>query len=235
MPTEKKLLDQVRDTLRLKHYAIRTEEAYVDWIRRFILFHDKRHPREMSTPEIRVFLTHLAVERDVAASAQTQAFSALLFLYREVLQQELDPLDLEAIRARKPRRLPTVLTKSEVQAVLRQMSGTQRLVTQLLYGVIMAAFTCSMLWSANVPTHAMSEVGSTSFRPAVSDAIRAVLLCAAIIYTKALSRKPSAPPRKPLGFSNPSTRTPFAIPAPRTCSKPNTTSARSRNCWDTKT
>ena len=130
----RKLLDQVRDALRLKHYAIRTEEAYVDWIRRFILFHDKRHPREMGTPEIRAFLTHLAVERHVAASTQTQAFSALLFLYREVLQQELDPLDLEAIRARKPRRLPTVLTKAEVQAVLRQMSGTQRLVAQLLYG-----------------------------------------------------------------------------------------------------
>ena len=130
----RKLLDQVRDSLRVKHYAIRTEEAYVDWIRRFILFHDKRHPREMGTPEIRAFLVHLAVDKHVAASTQTQAFSALLFLYREVLQQELDPLDLEAIRARKPRRLPTVLTKTEVQAVLRQMSGTQRLVAQLLYG-----------------------------------------------------------------------------------------------------
>ncbi|MDX9954476.1 MAG: integron integrase [Anaerolineae bacterium] len=131
---ERKLLDQVSDALRLKHYALRTEEAYLHWIKRFILFHNKRHPREMGTPEIRAFLTHLAVEEHVAASTQTQAFSALLFLYREVLQQELDPLDLEAIRARKPKRLPTVLTKTEVQRVLAQMSGVQKLVAQLLYG-----------------------------------------------------------------------------------------------------
>ena len=85
-------------------------------------------------PEIRAFLVHLAVEENVAASTQTQAFSALLFLYRDVLRQELDPLDLESIRARKPKRLPTVLTKAEVQNVLRQMSGVQRLVAQLLYG-----------------------------------------------------------------------------------------------------
>ena len=88
----------------------------------------------MGTPEIRAFLVHLAVEENVAASTQTQAFSALHFLYRDVLRQELDPLDLESIRARKPKRLPTVLTKAEVQSVLRQLSGVQRLVAQLLYG-----------------------------------------------------------------------------------------------------
>ncbi len=134
MPPERKLLDQVSDALRLKHYALRTEEAYLYWIKRFILFHHKRHPREMGTPEIRAFLVHLAVEEHVAAATQTQALSAILFLYREVLRQELDPLDLEAIRARKPKRLPTVLTKTEVQRVLGQMSGVQRLVAQLLYG-----------------------------------------------------------------------------------------------------
>ena len=85
----KKLLDQVRDAIRLKHYSIRTEETYVDWIRRFILFHGKRHPRQMGTPEIEAFLTHLAVDRKVAASTQNQALSALLFLYRDVLKMDL--------------------------------------------------------------------------------------------------------------------------------------------------
>lgn len=134
MAQKKKLLDEVRDLLRVKHYAYRTEQAYVSWIKRFILFHDKRHPRDMGTPEIRAFLTYLAVEKNVSASTQTQAFSALLFLYRHVLRQDLDPLDLEAIRARKPKRLPTVLTPTEVQAVLAQLSGVPRLIAQLLYG-----------------------------------------------------------------------------------------------------
>ena len=98
----KKLLDQVRDAIRLKHYSIRTEETYVDWIRRFILFHGKRHPRQMGTPEIEAFLTHLAVDRKVAASTQNQALNALLFLYRDVLKMNLGPVD--AVRARKPSR-----------------------------------------------------------------------------------------------------------------------------------
>ncbi len=140
-----KLLDQVRETLRLKHYALRTEEAYLNWIKRFILFHHKRHPRDMGMPEIRAFLVHLANEEHVAASTQTQALSALLFLYREVLQQELDPLDLEAIRAQKPKRLPTVLTKSEVQRVLAQLSGVHLLMAQLLYGSGMRLLECLRL------------------------------------------------------------------------------------------
>ncbi len=109
-PTSKKLLDQVRDAIRLKHYSIRTEEVYVSWIKRFILFHKKRHPLEMGAAEIEEFLTHLAVNENVAASTQNQALSALLFLYREVLHQDLVPID--ALRARKPKRLPTVLTKA---------------------------------------------------------------------------------------------------------------------------
>ena len=109
----RKLLDQVRDVLRLKHYALRTEEAYVDWIRRFILFHHKRHPREMGAAEITAFLTHLAVVDNVAASTQNQALAALLFLYREVLQQDIGPV--EPVRAKKPQRLPVVLTREEVQ------------------------------------------------------------------------------------------------------------------------
>ena len=94
MEQGKKLLDQVRDVLRLKHYAYRTEQSYLDWIKRFILFHNKRHPKDMGRAEVEAFLTHLAVEGNVAASTQNQAFSALLFLYREVLKVEFDaPLD----------------------------------------------------------------------------------------------------------------------------------------------
>ena len=140
-----KLLDLVRETLRLKHYALRTEEAYVQWIRRFILFHNKRHPREMGMPEIRAFLTHLATEEHVAASTQTQALSALLFLYRQVLHQELDPLDLDAIRAQKPKRLPTVLTRVEVQRVLAQMTGIHLLMARLLYGSGLRLMECLRL------------------------------------------------------------------------------------------
>jgi len=135
MPQEqrpKKLLDQMRDVLRTQHYAIRTENAYVDWARRFILFHQKRHPAEMGRVEIEAFLTHLAVERHVAASTQNQALSALLFLYKEVLRQEVGSVD--AVRARKPKRLPTVLTKTEALRVLNAMVGVPQIMAKLLYG-----------------------------------------------------------------------------------------------------
>ncbi|MCH7611641.1 MAG: phage integrase N-terminal SAM-like domain-containing protein, partial [Chloroflexi bacterium] len=106
------LLDRVRQSIRLKNYSIRTEQAYVSWVRRFILFHDKRHPRQMGSAEVERFLSHLAVERNVSASTQNQALSALLFLYREVLKKELEyPID--SIRAKRPKRLPTVMTKQE--------------------------------------------------------------------------------------------------------------------------
>lgn len=140
-----KLLDQVRELLRIKHYALRTEEAYIDWIRRFILFHNKRHPRDMGTPEIRAFLAHLATEDNVAASTQNQALAAILFLYRELLHQELDPLDLDAIRAQKPKRLPTVLTRAEVQKVLAQLTGEHLLMARLLYGSGLRLMECLRL------------------------------------------------------------------------------------------
>ncbi len=140
-----KLLDQVRELLRIKHYALRTEEAYVDWIKRFILFHNKRHPREMGTPEIRAFLAHLATEDNVAASTQNQALAAILFLYREVLHQELDPFDLDAIRAQKPKRLPTVLTRAEVQKVLAFLTGEHLLMARLLYGSGLRLMECLRL------------------------------------------------------------------------------------------
>ena len=117
MPQRPKLLNEVRKKIRLKHDSIRIEEAYVNWIRRYILFHNKRHPREMGSREIEAFLTHLAVNEHVAASTQNQAFSALLFLYREVVKMPLDePID--AIRAKTPKRLLTVLTRDEVCRIL---------------------------------------------------------------------------------------------------------------------
>jgi len=142
-PAPRKLLDQVRDALRLKHYSIRTEEAYINWIKRYIFFHHKRHPAEMGAPEIEAFLTHLAVDEQVAASTQNQALSALLFLYREVLHQELGPVD--ALRAKKPKRLPTVLTRDEVQRLLGQMSGTHQLMARLLYGSGLRLMECLRL------------------------------------------------------------------------------------------
>jgi integrase len=120
-----KLLDQVREVARLKHYSLRTEASYTDWIRRFILFHGKRHPAEMGAEEVRVFLTHLAAERDVAAATQNQAFSALLFLYREVLKQELPWID-NIERAKRPPKLPVVLTPEETRRLLAQLRGSAR-------------------------------------------------------------------------------------------------------------
>lgn len=128
-----KLLDQVRGKIRLKHYSIRTEQAYVDWIKRFILHFGKRHPRDLGAGEVEQFLTHLAVAGNVAASTQNQAKSALLFLYREVLETELPWLD-NVERARAPKRLPVVLTHDEMHAVLSRLSGTHWLIASLLYG-----------------------------------------------------------------------------------------------------
>jgi integron integrase len=137
----KKLLDQVRDLIRLKHYSSHTEESYLAWIKRFILFHAKRHPQEMGSPEIEAFLTHLAVEQHVAAATQNQALCALLFLYREVLRQEVGAA-LNAVRAKKPRRLPTVLTRDETTQVIRRLWGTQQLMAQLLYGSGLRLMEC---------------------------------------------------------------------------------------------
>jgi len=133
MEQSKKLLDQVRDVLRLKHYAYRTEQSYVDWIKRYILFHNKRHPKDMGRAEVEAFLTHLAVRGNVAASKQNQAFSALLFLYREVLHQDLEG-PLESVRAKKPSRLPVVLTPTETRQVIDGMTGAYQLMAKLLYG-----------------------------------------------------------------------------------------------------
>ena len=132
-PQPPRLLDQVRNAIRVRHYSIRTEAAYVDWVRRFILFHGKRHPALLGAAEVAAFLTHLAVERDVAPSTQSQAKSALLFLYREVLGVQLPWLD-EVVSAKQSRRLPVVLTTGEVRALLHELSGPTGLVASLLYG-----------------------------------------------------------------------------------------------------
>ena len=130
---EPRLLDRMRNAIRLRHYSIRTEDTYVHWVRRFIVFHGKRHPLELGAPEVASFLTHLAMERGVGASTQNQAKSALLFLYRVVLGTSLPWLD-EIVAAKDTRRLPVVLTSAEVRSLLLELNGSMGLVASLLYG-----------------------------------------------------------------------------------------------------
>ena len=138
-----KLLDQVAAKMRLLHYSIRTEEAYLDWIKRFILFHHRQHPRLMGAPEIEAFLTDLAVNSSVAASTQNQAFSALLFLYQKVLEIKLPSLN--ALRAQRPARLPVVLAVDEVRAVLAELDGIELLQAEILYGTGLRILECCRL------------------------------------------------------------------------------------------
>ncbi len=133
VPNSPRLLDQVRHLIRRKHMSRATEKAYVHWIRRFILFHRKRHPRDLGAAEVEAFLSYLATHRQVSASTQNQALSALLFLYRQVLEQELPWLE-NIERAIKPKRLPTVLTKKEVERLLACLDGSSWLIASLLYG-----------------------------------------------------------------------------------------------------
>jgi len=142
--TPPKLLDQVRDRIRVKHYSIRTETQYVQWVKRFILFHNKRHPQEMGTTEVEAFLTHLAVDGHVSASTQNQALSGLLFLYKEVLGIDLPWLN-NVVRAKQPQRLPVVLTRSEVREVLARMKGMHGLMANMLYGTGMRLMECVRL------------------------------------------------------------------------------------------
>jgi integron integrase len=136
-------MDRVRSEIRVRHYSIRTEEAYTSWIRRYIQFH-RRHPRDLDGDDLNRFLTHLAEEGGVAVSTQRQALSAILFLYRHVLKTKLDWLD-NVVRARQPRRLPTVLSRDEVAAILSRLEGTARLVVLLLYGTGMRILECLRL------------------------------------------------------------------------------------------
>ena len=139
-----KLLDLVRDAIRLRHYSIRTEQVYINWIKRFILFHHKRHPTEMAEAEVQQFLSHLARTGNVAASTQNQALSALLFLYKDVLRQEIGWLgDVE--RAKRPPKLPVVLSRTEVRKNFSTLTGTEKLMAGLLYGSGLRLMECVRL------------------------------------------------------------------------------------------
>ena len=133
MKSSPRLLDSVRAAIRLRHYSYRTEKAYVDWIRRFILFNQKRHPRDMGGPEVAAFLTHLANDRQVSSATQGQALAALLFLYKRVMNVELPWID-NVVRAHRPKRLPTVLTREETMRVIAHLHGVHWLIAGLLYG-----------------------------------------------------------------------------------------------------
>src|SRR5580765_6656112 len=139
-----RLLDEVRAVARMQHLSLRTERAYIAWIKRYIFFHNKRHPLEMRENEIRQFISHLAVEGGISASTQTVALSALLFLYRDVLKQEL-PYVANIERARKPKRLPTVFTRDETKRIFASLEGTYRLIAGLLYGSGLRLMECLRL------------------------------------------------------------------------------------------
>ena len=140
----KKLLDQTRDVLRLKHYSLRTERSYCDWIKRFIHFHQLRHPKEMGAAEISAFLTHLARIGNVAAATQNQALSALLFLYQQVINQEVGWID-QVHRAKRSKRIPTVLTRDEVHKIFAHLHGMPRIMAGLLYGSGLRLMECVRL------------------------------------------------------------------------------------------
>ena len=139
-----KLMDQLREALRSRHYSSRTEKTYCHWVKRFIFFHNVRHPSEMAESEINAFLTNLAVKEKVSASTQNQALSALLFLYRHVIGRQVGDLG-EVIRARKPKRLPVVLTRDEVKAVLGHLTGDKWLMASLMYGAGLRLMECLRL------------------------------------------------------------------------------------------
>jgi len=143
-PHKLNLLDRVRNALRSRHYSRRTEQVYVAWIRRFVLFHEKRHPAVLGENEINEFLSHLALKEHVSASTQNQALSAILFLYRHVLNREIGDLG-EVIRARKAHRLPVVMTRKEVQAVLSHLQGDKNLMASLMYGAGLRLMECLRL------------------------------------------------------------------------------------------
>jgi integron integrase len=141
----KKLLDQYRDQIRIKQYSPRTEKTYTHWVREYILFHNKRHPREMGVPEINLFITHLVVERKASASTQNQAISAILFLYRNLLNIVLDQTSLDFIRPKKGKRIPTVLSKDEARSVIANLTGSYKLMTQIMYGSGLRLMECLRL------------------------------------------------------------------------------------------
>ena len=148
------LLDRLREALRSRHYSHRTEETYCHWVKRFIFFHNVRNPVEMSEPEINAFLTHLAVKGNVSASTQNQALSAILFLYRHVLGRQIGDLG-DVIRARRPKRLPVVMTREEVRSVICHLTGDKWLMASLLYGAGLRLTECLNLRDQEIDFCAM--------------------------------------------------------------------------------
>jgi integron integrase len=144
MERNPRLLDQVRNVIRCKHYSIRTESSYIDWIKRYIYFHNKQHPQNLDEKHISSFLTHLAVEKRVASSTQNQALCALVFLYRHVLNKEIGDFD-NLVRAKRPQKLPVVFTRDEVRCVLLQLQGVNWLMGQVLYGSGLRVMECVRL------------------------------------------------------------------------------------------
>jgi len=134
MQIKKKLLDIVRDKVRFKHYSLSTEKTYIYWIKHYIFHHNKKHPIEMGKLEIEAFLTHLAVNKKVSPSTQNQAFSAILFLYKEVLGIDMSAWNIQALRAQERKHIPQVLTKEEVKSVIDNLTGTYQLIVYLMYG-----------------------------------------------------------------------------------------------------
>jgi len=134
MSVKKKLLDVVRDKIRFKHYSYATESSYVSWIKRYIIYHDKRHPIEMGKVEIEDFLTHLAVDKKVSPTTQNQAFSAILFLYRHVLGLDMEGENIQALRAQERKHIPVVLTRQEITLVLENLTDIYQLIVTLMYG-----------------------------------------------------------------------------------------------------
>jgi integrase len=143
-PGQPRLLDRVRAAIHARHYSRRTEKAYTAWARRFILLHGKRHPKEMGATEVKQFVSALVVDKNVAASTQNQALSAILFLYRDVPEQNLPWID-DVVRSKRPARLPVVLTREEVHAILARMNGVPRLMAILLYGAGLRLLECARL------------------------------------------------------------------------------------------
>lgn len=144
-----RLLDQVRNAIRVRHYSIRTEEAYVQWIKRYIYFHEKRHPRVLNAKHVAAFLSHLAVERQVAASTQNQALCALVFLYRHVLQKDLGKFE-GIVFAKRRRKLPEVFSRDEVEKVMANLSGIPWLMAALMYGAGLRLMECVRLRVADL-------------------------------------------------------------------------------------
>jgi len=145
IPKPRKLLDQLRDQIRLKQYSPRTEKTYIHWVREYILFHNKRHPKEMGVTEINQFITHLVVERKASASTQNQAMSAILFLYRSVIKVELDEEALGFSRPKKGKRVPVVLSSQEARAIISSMTGVYKLLVQIMYGSGLRLMECLRL------------------------------------------------------------------------------------------